>query len=812
MQTNMRKTAILGGLEPGESTVCTTFKLRFHSLVPVLFALVLGFMLIGCGGGDGDDVFTVPGEENGGNGGEIVDEDGVAVVVTDLRVLASSGETLTSAEGSTLRVSALVLGEGNKALANVPVRFELPDEPNISWAPLEDASVNSSGLPLTDASGRVEARLTMLDDPRNRTFTVRAVVGSLSGTRVFQVDGTRLRLTQFQDAFSVGITEEIAVTLEDSLGRPAAGQPVEVDQLDGDSVQIEQGGELVTDANGEARFKVAGVAEGQSDIAIRSAGAATFVSLLVATDLVTIEAPTRDALLPISEQHDVAARWLASQVPVSGQPLTVSVSRGDLGAAAEGEIVENTNAEGRVSSTLTSDIFGPVQIIARTDAGASGSAWAFFVADTPDRVDVQAFPSTVRVNTPGSDTNRSRVVATVRDSDRSGEDEEGNKVEGPGNAVANARVRFRIMADPSGGRLSSTDAVTDRFGRAEVDYIAGELSSGENGVRIEAVVQGTEIADETTLTVRGDALNVAFGTGNVLIEDDGNVTRYRMPFEVFVSDAAGQPVSGAVVDFSLWSESYAKGFYTVGLDTWFPVRAPICPSEDHDRTGIITDAKDVTDSGTLIPGNVAVVSPGLVTTDDEGSARFAVLYPRSSANWVRVDLSAAARVEGTEGAANRVFWLPALIDDLALEVTPPGGLVSEYGSGLVSFDDPELADANLCTSTSPGREPSQAELGFGFDDPPLVITTDSLPPATAEVAYQTLLNSSGGSTDFPNEWTLVSNGGAAGLALTSTGATRAELSWGNPVAGSYDIIVEVNDGLFFGGQTASKTLTLQVIP
>ena len=697
--------------------MCTTFKLRFHSLVPVLFALVLGFMLIGCGGGDGDDVFTVPGEENGGNGGEIVDEDGVAVVVTDLRVLASSGETLTSAEGSTLRVSALVLGEGNKALANVPVRFELPDEPNISWAPLEDASVNSSGLPLTDASGRVEARLTMLDDPRNRTFTVRAVVGSLSGTRVFQVDGTRLRLTQFQDAFSVGITEEIAVTLEDSLGRPAAGQPVEVDQLDGDSVQIEQGGELVTDANGEARFKVAGVAEGQSDIAIRSAGAATFVSLLVATDLVTIEAPTRDALLPISEQHDVAARWLASQVPVSGQPLTVSVSRGDLGAAAEGEIVENTNAEGRVSSTLTSDIFGPVQIIARTDAGASGSAWAFFVADTPDRVDVQAFPSTVRVNTPGSDTNRSRVVATVRDSDRSGEDEEGNKVEGPGNAVANARVRFRIMADPSGGRLSSTDAVTDRFGRAEVDYIAGELSSGENGVRIEAVVQGTEIADETTLTVRGDALNVAFGTGNVLIEDDGNVTRYRMPFEVFVSDAAGQPVSGAVVDFSLWSESYAKGFYRVpifcGADGCFqgqilsPQRQIECASEDFDRTGVITVAKDITETDTLIPGNVAVVTPGTVTTDDDGSARFGVLYPRSFANWVEVELSAAARVEGTEGAAASVFWLPALLDDLRwASVSPPGGFVSEFGSGL---DDP-----GACLSTEPGRNPNDLERGLEF--------------------------------------------------------------------------------------------------
>ena len=712
MQTNVRETATLGGLEPGESTVCTTLKMRFRSFLPVLFALLLGFMLIGCGGGDDDDVFTLPGDENGGNGGGIVDEDGVVVVVTDLRVLASSGETLASAEGSTLRVSALVLGEGNKALANVPVRFELPDEANISWAPLEDASVNSSGLPLTDASGRVEARLTMLDDPRNRTFTVRAAVGSLSGTRLFQVDGTRLRLTQFQDAFSVGITEEVAVTLEDSLGRPAAGQPVEVDQLDGDSVQIQQDGELVTDALGTARFTVLGVAEGQSNLAIQAAGAAAFATVRVASELVTIEAPTSDALLPISEQHDVVARWLANQTPVLGQPLRISVSRGGLGQDGTGELVGNTDAEGRVSSSLTSDIFGPVQITARTDGGASGSAWALFVADTPERVDVQAFPSTVQVNRPGSTSNRSRVVATVRDGDRTGVDEEGNQIEGPGNAVANARVRFRIVADPSGGRLSFTDAVTDRFGRAEIDYIAGELGSGENGVRIEAAVQGTDIVDATTLTVRGDALNVAFGTGSVLLEDDGNVTRYRVPFEVFVSDSAGQPVSGAVVDFSLWSESYAKGFYTIPRTGVFyvPSRQIVCESEDFDRTGIITDAKDISGSGTLIPGNVAVVSPGSVTTDDDGSAIFAVLYPRSYANWVEVELSAAARVEGTEGEANRIFWLPALLSDLDFRNSvPPGGLVSDFGSGL---DDPDG-----CFGTFRGREPTTSELGLDVEEP-----------------------------------------------------------------------------------------------
>ena len=679
--------------------------------------LSLAVLLVGCGGsGNGDGAFTGDigngvsnGEENGvSNGEEIVDDDGVAVVITDVRVLASSGETLSSAEGSTLRVSALVLGEGNRALADVPVRFELPDEDGISWSPLEDAELNAAGLPLTDSSGQVEVRLRTLDDPRNRLFTVRALVGSLSGTRNFQVDGTRLRLTQFRDAFSVGISEEVEVTLEDSLGRPAADQPVEVDLVDGDSVQIEQNGELLTDGNGTARFSVLGVAEGQSNIAIRSAGTTAFAAVRVASDLVTIEAPTPDALLPISTRdHDVVARWLSNEDPVSGQPLTVSVSRGGLGGINAGEIVENTDVEGRVSSTLESDTFGPVQITARSAAGASGSAWAIFVADTPERVDVQAFPSTVQTNTDGSTSNRSRVVATVRDSDREGVDEEGEMVEGPGNAVANQRVRFRIVTDPSGGRLSSTDAVTDRFGRAEVDYIPGELGSGESGVKIEAGVQGTDIIDETTLTVRGDALNVAFGTGAVLIEDEGNVTRYRMPFEVFVSDSAGQPVSGAEVDFSLWSEKYAKGFYRVSPLGWSPQRLIPCDSEDFDRTGIITDAKDITESGTLIPGNVAVVSPGIVTTDDDGSARFAILYPRSFANWVEVELSAAARVEGTEGSAVRVFWLPALLDDLLLPALPPGGVVSEFGSGL---DEPVE-----CTTVE-GRQPTDAELNIGLEE------------------------------------------------------------------------------------------------
>jgi hypothetical protein len=347
MQSNMKQIAISGGFEPGESTVCTTLKMRFHSSLPVLFALLLGFMLIGCGGGDGDDVFTLPGDENGGNGGGIVDEDGVAVVVTDVRVLASSGETLASAEGSTLRVSALVLGVGNKALASVPVRFELPNEANISWAPLEDASVSSSGLPLTDASGRVEVRLRMLDDPRNRTFTVRALVGTLTGVRTFQVDGTRLRLTQFPEAFSVGVTEDVAVTLEDSLGRPVADQSVSVQRSAGTSVEIPDIGGLRTDGNGLATFAVLGTIQGESSLAIESAGAAAFGTLRVSADLVTIEAPVRDALLPISQEHDVVARWLTNQQPVVGQPLTISVSRGGLGPANAGETSEITNAQGR---------------------------------------------------------------------------------------------------------------------------------------------------------------------------------------------------------------------------------------------------------------------------------------------------------------------------------------------------------------------------------------------------------------------------------------------------------------------------------
>jgi hypothetical protein len=85
MQKHFRNPATWGDFEPGECTVCPTRKTRFRSFIPVVFALLLGFMLIGCGGSDGDDVFPLPdfengvfplpGEENGeqpGNGDEIV--------------------------------------------------------------------------------------------------------------------------------------------------------------------------------------------------------------------------------------------------------------------------------------------------------------------------------------------------------------------------------------------------------------------------------------------------------------------------------------------------------------------------------------------------------------------------------------------------------------------------------------------------------------------------------------------------------------------------------------------------------------------
>jgi hypothetical protein len=94
------------------------------------------------------------------------------------------------------------------------------------------------------------------------------------------------------------------------------------------------------------------------------------------------------------------------------------------------------------------------------------------------------------------------------------------------------------------------------------------------------------------------------------------------------------------------------------------------PGEDFNQDGILT------------PTNPATTNVSSLTTRTDGSNNFSIKYPQSVCSWVKTRITATVRVGGTESVENYDFTLSCASSDLAnLEVSPPGGTASLFGTG-----------------------------------------------------------------------------------------------------------------------------------
>jgi hypothetical protein len=146
-------------------------------------------------------------------------------------------------------------------------------------------------------------------------------------------------------------------------------------------------------------------------------------------------------------------------------------------------------------------------------------------------------------------------------------------------------------------------------------------------------------------------------------------------------DSAGNPVSGVNIALTAHSLQYRKGEWIKGATSWvFPTNPATCANEDLDLDGVLsaTDA-DLNHDSILQPGDVAVATPGQVTTGADGSADFQVIYGQDHAAWVRTQLTAKTTVQGTESSDTATFWLPMLAkyaNNVNIDIP---GRVSPYG-------------------------------------------------------------------------------------------------------------------------------------
>lgn len=585
-------------------------------------------------------------------------------LISDKTQLASDGR-------ETATLTAIVKSPTNVSLANQGVTFATTD-PGVTLQ--VDRAV-------TDATGRVEATLSITDrSVRNVVVTARS--GSIVEDISIAVVGTVLSVSG-SSTIVFNAPTEFSVSLRDSGNNPVRDALVVVTSDGGLNTirpALRSDGtrppDIRTDAQGQAVFEVIGQVAGADTLRARSQGAeATFSAVVSGTQLVFgTPAPSAEVNVAAASTP-VTVNLVENGAPASGQSIQFSLTRGSFVGPASAI----TDAAGNATVQIASTTSGVSTITATAPSGTTSTRRVEFVSTNPTKVNLQPSPAVVGANIEASGTNASQLIAVVRDAND--------------NPVKGVRVNFTSVADPSNGRIEPGFGITDSFGTATVSFVAGPNPTGPGGVQVQAsVVSANPITPATTtLTVSQLELSVRIGTGNEVAEE--GVTAYRMPWVAIVADSSGNPVANALVTAAVEPVEFRKGFWTAGQTRWEiqPGNTTVCPSEDLNLNGRLDPGEDADSDGQLDPGGstVARVTSASSRTEADGSAELDLLYPKSVGAWTRVRLRVTiTTTAGTEDAAVETFWLPVLLEDIAVSVSPPGANApaSPYGSVLNCAD------------------------------------------------------------------------------------------------------------------------------
>ncbi|MEN9316809.1 MAG: hypothetical protein RIS35_3202 [Pseudomonadota bacterium] len=600
----------------------------------VWLGLVMASLLAACGGGGGAGA---QGDAGGGSGSAAS-----ISVLSSTQSLASDGRAVAT-------ITALARDSLNRATAGQLVEFVSDDTGSV----LEQTAAT------TDASGSATATLRLID-PTNRTITIQARIGALQSSVQVSVIGTVVTIGG-PSSVAAGADAEFTVGLRDAAGVALAGRAVAVSSSAGNRLSASS---VVTDAAGQARFSLTGSVAGLDTLSVSALGARASTELQVSSRLLTFVSPASGQEVPVATPETVTVYYASQGVPQTGRTVQFAATRGVLGATSG-----QTDGTGRASVTLTSATAGFSTVTALVD-GVSSSLRVEFVSRIPAKLALQPSPANVGVNPSASSLNSSQLIATVRDA--------------ADNPVKGQTVAFSAISDPSNGRIEPAVATTDSSGIASVAFFPGANSSGFNQIVLKARVLSSDpllnVEGTATLTASRQELFVRMGTGNTIEVLDAST--YAKPWSVVVTDSSGNPVRNASVQAAITSTRFLKGSYVAGTQNWVPVEVQSCLSEDLNGNLRLDTGEDRNGDTMLTPGNVAaaVVSSEGGVTDANGIAGVRVVYPKSFANWVEVQLRVTgAVVAGTEGVATVRFVLPAVVGDLSLSVSPPGGIDSPFG-------------------------------------------------------------------------------------------------------------------------------------
>ena len=604
-----------------------------NKLVSMLAVAAASLAMAGCGG-------------SSSTGGALIGQPtptSTTNTVTKLSLLETAPQ-LPSDGSKTVTLTALAENASNTVISGAPVTF----------------SASSGALTVNQAStgtnGTATATLSTGGDPTNRSITIKAVSGTITSTVTVGVVGTNLSISGPSDLV-LGNSGTYTVTLVDSSGNGIAGETVKLSSSNGNTLSASS---VTTDSTGKATFQMKAANSGADTITVAALGLQSTEGVAVSGNSFTFSAPTANQNVNIGQTATVTVNWTNSGTPEANQTVNFSATRGTLSASTA-----VTNPSGSVNVTITSTTAGP-SLISASAAGVSAQIPINFVATTPSTMDLQASPATIATQ------GQSTITATVLDPN--------------GNLVQGQTVNFTIQQDPTGGTLTAASATTNSQGQASTNYVASTTTSSLNGVVIDATVQGTTVTGSTSLTVGGQTVFLSLGTGNTITAL--NTTQYELPYSVQAVDAAGNPVSGVQVTFTVDPLGYIKGdrIWDSAATTWITVSNTSASDTyvyalDGIDGCIAENPSDPYNGYSQVwPGQVVSTDVTSATTGSDGTASVNLIYPKDHAYYVAVELTATAKVQGSQSSTSVSFWLPGLATDFNTQGTAPPGPYSPYGT------------------------------------------------------------------------------------------------------------------------------------
>lgn len=584
---------------------------------------------------------------------------------TGTTTFSATGSTTVREEPASLELYANSIQLASSGSDEVELIALVKNEQSVLMEGIEVSFSAASGdgvelqltQPETAADGTARAILTSQNNASNRTVTITAGAGGHTQTVEITIAGTEVTIN---GASSVILNDSVDYTIrvQDSDGTSILNQDVTLSAVNGtlSSTTVNTG------ANGQATVSYTASTSGEDTITATALNAETSFTVQVQQDEFNfVNLPTEE--VPLGQTQTITVQWRQDNAPVVGQNVTFSASRGVIA----GNATVATDANGQASIDISANNAGISSITASASDGSgnvlvSALTQIEFIATTPHTLIADASPDII-----GPDGQTSTISAVVRDVD--------------GNLVKNSVVNFSV-SDVSTGFVSPSQATTDSKGIATTVFTSGSVSTQDAVVITAFVADDPAIDDEVVLTVGARAFDISLGTGNEL--EEATSTSYLKRFGVFVSDSAGQPVSGVNLTASVAPVKYVNGgeyrtgFWVFDDDAsqWVAIVNQNCETEDVNDNGILDTTprdEDTNEDGLLTPGLIGTIAfaNGAAVTDENGYAELEYRYPRSYAIWYDAVISVFGQSTGSEASAKMRYTLSISADDVTDEGASP---------------------------------------------------------------------------------------------------------------------------------------------